>query len=227
MTAPALRPPKRSRLRRRRPGHPRQRQEPAGQPPADQEPAAGHRWLPVGVCRPDRLTRRERPLPAAAGRRRRPPRRAAQPIQPAARLPAPLPPNQAALPRTRRVRSASTATPAGLSLTPTRVGCLVAVQLGGTLAGPSRATAGTLDGWDGVHHGLQQHRVVGVGRRQAHRQRDAASVDQQVVLASGLAAVCRVRAGQAAPRLARTLNASTLARDQSMRPSRPSWFSSR
>ena len=39
----------------------------------------------------DRLARRARPLPAAAVCRRRPSRRAAQPVQPAARLPAPLP----------------------------------------------------------------------------------------------------------------------------------------
>jgi hypothetical protein len=48
-----------------------------------------------------------------------------------------------------------------------------------------------------------------------------------VVLASELAAVCRVRAGQAAPRLARTLNESRLARDQSSRPWRLNFSSSR
>jgi hypothetical protein len=40
---------------------------------------------------------------------------------------------------------------------------------------------------------------VSVGGRQAHGQGDAASVDQQVVLASGLAAVCRVRAVRQPP----------------------------
>jgi hypothetical protein len=68
--------------------------------------------------------------------------------------------------------------------------------------------------------------AVGVGRRQPDGQRDAAAVGEQVVLGAGLAAVCRVRAGQAAPRLARTLSESRLARDQSMRPSRPSSSSS-
>ena len=189
MTAPALRPPKRSRLRRRRPGHPRQRQEPAGHPPTGQEPAAGHRRRPVGVCRPDRLTRRERPLPAAAGRRRRPCRRAAQPIQPAARLPAPLPPNQAALPRTRRVRSASTATPAGLSLTPTRVGCLVGMELGWQLA---PLASGRPERRNVIDHSGQQRPVGRVGRGDRDRQGQAGGIGQQVQLGPWLAAVDRI-----------------------------------
>jgi hypothetical protein len=53
------------------------------------------------------------------------------------------------------------------------------------------------------------------------------AVDQQVVLGAELAAVCGVRAGQAAPRLARTLNESRQARDQSSWPWRPSASSSR
>jgi hypothetical protein len=40
---------------------------------------------------------------------------------------------------------------------------------------------------------------MGIGRRQPHGQGEATAVDQQVVLGPGLAAVCRVRAGQAAP----------------------------
>ena len=99
---------------------------------------------------------------------------------------------------------------------------LVQVKLAGALARPAGSATRALDRWDRIHHGLQQHGVVGVGRGQAHRQRDAAAVDQQVVLGPGLAAICRVRAGQAAPRLARTLTLSRLARDQSSRPSRPS-----
>jgi hypothetical protein len=72
---------------------------------------------------------------------------------------------------------------------------LVTVELGGPLAGSTWLAAWALDRWDGVDHRLQQRRVVGVGRRQADRQRDAPTVDQQVVLGAGLAAVCRVRAG--------------------------------
>jgi hypothetical protein len=98
---------------------------------------------------------------------------------------------------------------------------LVAVQLGRALAGSARAPAGPLDRRDGVHHSLQQHGGMGVGRRQPDRQWHATTVDQQVVLGPGLAPVGRVRAGQLAPRLARTLTLSRLARDQSSWPSRP------
>ena len=54
-----------------------------------------------------------------------------------------------------------------------------------------------------------------VGRRQPHRQRQAASVDQQVVLGASLGAVDRIRASQFPPRRARTLTLSMAARDQS------------
>ena len=91
---------------------------------------------------------------------------------------------------------------------------------------PPRTPTRALDRRHRVHHLLQQQRVVGVGGRQADRQRDAAPIGEQVVLGARLAAVCRVRAGQAAPRLARTLNESRLARDQSSWPWRPSWSSS-
>jgi len=99
---------------------------------------------------------------------------------------------------------------------------LVTVELGGPLARPTRPTPPAFDRRHRIHHLLQQHRVVGVGRRQPDPQRDAAPLDQQVVLGAGLAAVRRVRAGQAAPRLARTLSESRLARDQSSWPWRPS-----
>jgi hypothetical protein len=78
------------------------------------------------------------------------------------------------------------------------------VELGGSLAWPPTTTTRALDREDRVDHGLQQQRVMGVGGRQADRQRDATAVYEQVVLGAGLAAVCRVRAGQAAPRLARS-----------------------
>jgi hypothetical protein len=98
---------------------------------------------------------------------------------------------------------------------------LVAMQLGRALAGRPRGplTGGTASTTAGII-------AVGVGGRQPCGQRDAAPVDQQVVLGAGLAAVCRVRAGQAAPRLARTLKLSRLARNQSSWPWRPSWSSS-
>jgi hypothetical protein len=79
-----------------------------------------------------------------------------------------------------------------------------------------------LDRRHGIHHGLQQHRIMGIDRRQPHGQRDAAAVDQQVVLGAGLAAVCRGSGRSGSPHLARTPNESRLARVQSIRPSRPS-----
>jgi hypothetical protein len=66
------------------------------------------------------------------------------------------------------------------------------MQLGRALAGPP---AWALDRLHGVDHGLQQHRVMGVGRRQPDRQWHATAVDQQVILGPKLAPVCRVRAG--------------------------------
>ena len=63
---------------------------------------------------------------------------------------------------------------------------LVAMQLGGSLARAPESATRTLDRRHRVQHGLQQHRVMGVGRRQADRQRDTAAVDQQVVLGPGL-----------------------------------------
>jgi hypothetical protein len=72
---------------------------------------------------------------------------------------------------------------------------LVAVQLGGPLTWPPRPPTRSLDRWHGIYHGFQQHRVVGVGRRQPDGQGDAATVCQQVVFGPQLAAVCRVRAG--------------------------------
>ena len=72
---------------------------------------------------------------------------------------------------------------------------LIAMQLSRAPPRPTRPAPRALDRRNRVDELLQQHRVVGVGRRQAHRQGDAALVDQQVVLASGLTAVCRVWAG--------------------------------
>jgi hypothetical protein len=53
-------------------------------------------------------------------------------------------------------------------------------------------------------------------------QGDAVSVDQQMVLGAGLAAVDRIRAGQLPPRRARTLTGSIEALDQSTWLSSPS-----
>jgi hypothetical protein len=76
---------------------------------------------------------------------------------------------------------------------------LVTVQLGRALAGSARPPTRALDRRDGVHHGLQQHGVMGVRRRQTDRQWHSTAVDQQVVPGPGPGPVCRVRAGQLAP----------------------------
>jgi hypothetical protein len=96
-----------------------------------------------------------------------------------------------------------------------KVVAFVGVQLGRPPTGPTRASPWADDRRDGVHQLFQQLGVVGVGRRQAHRQRQAGGVDQQVVLGASLAPVDRIRAGQFPPRRARTLMLSIEARDQS------------
>ena len=72
---------------------------------------------------------------------------------------------------------------------------IVQVELGGPPAGPTRPALRPLDRRDGINQLLQQQRIMGVGGRQADRQRGPIAVDQQVVLGPGLTAVCRVRAG--------------------------------
>jgi len=104
---------------------------------------------------------------------------------------------------------------------------LVAMQLGWAPPRPTGPPPWADDRRDGVHHRLQQQRIVGVGGRQSDRQRDPGGVDQQVVLGSWLAPVDRIRANELPPRRARTLTESMAARDQSTWPSSPSQSSSR
>jgi hypothetical protein len=104
---------------------------------------------------------------------------------------------------------------------------LIAMELGRSPSRPTRPAPRADDRRDGVHQLLQELRVVGVGRRQPDRQREAGGVDQQVVLGSWLAAVDRVCANEVPPRRARTLTLSMAARDQSTWPSSPSQSSSR
>ena len=66
---------------------------------------------------------------------------------------------------------------------------LVQMQLDRALAGPPGPPPRSLDRPDGVHHGLEQQRVVGVGGRQAGGQGDTMAVDQQVILGAELAAI--------------------------------------
>ncbi len=72
--------------------------------------------LHLGVLRPDRLTRRPRPLRPAQDRRRPARRRPAQPVRTPARLPAPLPDHRPALRRSHRIpRPRQKTSPGGLT----------------------------------------------------------------------------------------------------------------
>ena len=73
---------------------------------------------------------------------------------------------------------------------------LVAMELGWSPPRPTGPSPRADDCRDGVHHGLQQLRVMGVGRRQPDRQGQAGGVNQQVVLGAWLAPVDRVCANQ-------------------------------
>jgi hypothetical protein len=103
----------------------------------------------------------------------------------------------------------------------------ITMQLGWALARPTGPAPRPDDRRHGVHHGLKQLRIVGVGGRHPNRQREAAAVDQQVVFGPWLAAIDRVCANEVPPRRARTLTESMAARDQSTWPSSPSQSSSR
>jgi hypothetical protein len=81
---------------------------------------------------------------------------------------------------------------------------LIAMQLGRASARPTRSSPRPEDRRHGVHQRLQQLRILGVGRRQPHHQRQAGGVDQQVVLGASLAPIDRIRAGQLPPRRACT-----------------------
>ena len=70
---------------------------------AHQEQPAQRRRLHLGVLRADRLTRRPRPLRPPQRHRRPARRRPAQPVQPPARLPAPLPDHRLRLRRGHRL----------------------------------------------------------------------------------------------------------------------------
>ena len=90
----------------------------------------------------------------------------------------------------------------------------------------ARSSPGPDDRGNGVDQREQLRRVVGVGRGEADRQRDAVPVDDEVVLRSELTAVDRVRSRLLTPLFARTLTLSTLDRDQSIAASSPSQLSS-
>jgi hypothetical protein len=86
----------------------------------------------------------------------------------------------------------------------------------------ARSAAADLDRRQLVEHRPEHLAVVQIGAREVRREWDAAPVYDDVVLGSELSAVRRVRAGLFTPPFARTLDPSTLTRDQSILSSRPS-----
>jgi len=99
---------------------------------------------------------------------------------------------------------------------------LVRMQFGGPLP---RSTPWPLDRLDRLDQVLENNRVVDVGRREPDREWEALAVDQEVPLRPRFATVGRVRADRlvrTAPLFAGMLDASRLARDQSIRSAAPS-----
>lgn len=90
---------------------------------------------------------------------------------------------------------------------------LVGMELGWPFAGPSALLA---HGMDGISDIGQRHAVVAVGSGQDDSERGAGAVDHDVALGARLAAIGRVRTCRVAPHLARTDEASTEVRDQSI-----------
>ena len=95
------------------PGHQGQRQDQVRHPPQDQgttgSPLA---WPHLGLRRPDRITWRPRPLRPPQRQRRQAHQRPAQPVQPPAGLPPPLPDHRPALRRDHRFPQPSPRPPA-------------------------------------------------------------------------------------------------------------------
>jgi hypothetical protein len=91
----------------------------------------------------------------------------------------------------------------------------IGVQLGGAPTRPTTPARGLPERWTGIQHDLQQLRVMDIGRREPHRERDSVSVDHKMALRARFAAVRGIRSSRFAPLLAATLAESSEARDQS------------
>jgi hypothetical protein len=96
---------------------------------------------------------------------------------------------------------------------------LVGVQFGGTSA---RSSAGTLDRMNRVNRQLQRRRLIDIGCCQHNRERDALTVDHNMALRALFSAIRWILPGFFAPPGAGTVEASMLARLQSMRSASPS-----
>ena len=92
---------------------------------------------------------------------------------------------------------------------------LVGVQLGRAAARPTPPSPRLTDRRNGIQGHFQHPRVMDVGRREPHRERDAVGIDHQMALRARFATIRRIRAGRFAPLLAGTLAESSAARDQS------------
>jgi len=102
---------------------------------------------------------------------------------------------------------------------PLRVVRLVGVEFLGAAASPARRGR---NGRHRVEHVGQHAGIRDVGPRQVDGQRDAVSVDQQMVLGARFPTVRRIRPDLfGAPLFAATFEPSSAARDQSIWPSRP------
>jgi hypothetical protein len=96
---------------------------------------------------------------------------------------------------------------------------LVGVKLGRAKA---RSTPATSNRRDPIEHRLQVVALVRVRGRDVDRERDAVAIDDQMLLGPELSTIGRVRPCRFAPPFARTLEASRLARDQSILSAFPS-----
>ena len=96
---------------------------------------------------------------------------------------------------------------------------LVGVELVRSKAGPAPAAS---DRRDTIEHRLEVIAFVHVRRCEVDGERDAVAVDDQMLFGAEFSTVCRVRARRFAPPFARTLEASRLARVQSIRLAFPS-----
>ncbi len=94
---------------------------------------------------------------------------------------------------------------------------LVGVQLRWPFAGAASCLANGMNRVDG---GGERHAVVPVGSRQNEGERQASPIHHDVALGAGLSTIRRVRPCRVTPFLAGTDEASSEARDQSIRPAR-------
>ena len=92
----------------------------------------------------------------------------------------------------------------------------------GALGSSPSASASLSDEWDVIQQRQRFEGIVTLSTGDPHRQRRAATIDQQVAFRAFFCSIRGVLAGQYPPKTARMLWLSTITLDQSIRPSRPS-----